>query len=171
VELSIPVTLQDILRKWSHQAGCFTGEVLKETREKIYLEALMAVFSMFARHHTELNDGEFVRSFRFFKDAGLTKRLSLESSIAERYGKLERIEPGFEKKCEPEPPIASEPVAIPIPPPFAPSSVEPITPENNIFKAAEEKIKKCKHEFELDGGPCIHCHQTWIEINDSFKSK
>jgi hypothetical protein len=91
------VTLQDIFKKWSHQAGYFDDSVPKETREKIYLDALMAIFSMFARHHTELNDGEFVRAFRFFKDAGFTKRLSLEASISERYGKLERTEPGFEK--------------------------------------------------------------------------
>ena len=121
----------------------------------------MAVFSMFARHHTELSDGEFVRSFRFFKDAGFTKRLSLETSIAERYGKLERTEPGFEKKPEPisdeKPNLAKE---------LAQNSgpFPEVTPENNIFKAAEKQIKECKHEFELDGRPCIHCGLTWIEI-------
>ena len=170
------MTLQDILKKWSHQAGCFTDEVLKETREKIYLESLMAVFSMFARHHTELGDGEFVRAFRFFKDAGFTKRLSLETSVAERYGKLERTEPGFEKK--PEPIVADEkldPIKIvremaqkgscdPLPGDIQ----EPATPEN-IFMEAEKKIKNCKHKFELDGGPCTHCGLTWIQINEIKK--
>ena len=25
--------------------------------------------------------------------------------------------------------------------------------------------KPCKHEFESDGGNCIHCDMTWDEIN------
>jgi hypothetical protein len=25
----------------------------------------------------------------------------------------------------------------------------------------------CEHAFEMDGGPCIHCGKTWIEINES----
>jgi hypothetical protein len=109
MELQIPVTLNDILKKWSHQAGCFEETVPRETRERAYLDALMALFSMFARHHAELEDGDFVRAFRFFKDAGYTKRLSTETSVAERYGKLERTEPGFEKK--PEPPITPAPAS------------------------------------------------------------
>jgi hypothetical protein len=129
LELQIPVTLNDVLKKWSHQAGCFDVAVPKETREKAYLDSLMAVFSMFARHHTELEDGDFVRAFRFFKDAGFTKRLSLETHIAERYGKLERTEPGFEKKPEPKP----EPVS-PI--------TEKLWPEYPLGKMPDE------HEFE-----------------------
>jgi hypothetical protein len=167
------VTLNDVLKKWSHQAGCFDGTIPKEIREKSYLDSLMAVFSMVARHHTELEDGEFVRAFRFFKDAGFTKRLSLETSIAERYGKLERTEPGFEKKCEPKPEPVPE--SVPETPPtqgcFPDDITETATPENNMFKAAEKKIKECKHEFELDGGPCIHCGLTWIEINSVIKSE
>lgn len=99
VELSIPMTLADILKKWSHQAGCFPENLPKEIREKAYMDSLLAVFSLLARHHSELQDGEFVRAFRFFKDAGFTKRLSVETTIAERYGKLERAEPGFEPKA------------------------------------------------------------------------
>lgn len=26
--------------------------------------------------------------------------------------------------------------------------------------------KKCKHKFELDGGPCIKCRKTWVEAMD-----
>ena len=130
MELQIPVTLNDILKKWSHQAGCFDEGVPKETREKSYLNALMGVFSMFARHHTELEDGDFVRAFRFFKDAGFTKRLSLETHIAERYGKLERTEPGFEKKPEPE----SKPD------PIEPNMINP-TPEPGKTEGQAESLK------------------------------
>ena len=108
VELSIPMTLADILKKWSHQAGCFPENLPKEIREKAYMDSLLAVFSLLARHHSELSDGEFVRAFRFFKDAGFTKRLSVETSIAERYGKLEQVEPGFEPKLEEKKPVVSE---------------------------------------------------------------
>lgn len=116
MELSIPMTLADILKKWSHQAGCFPETLPKEIREKAYMDSLLAVFSLLARHHMELPDGEFVRAFRFFKDAGFTKRLSVETSIAERYGKLERVEPGYEPKEEKKTAVNEKPIELVVDP-------------------------------------------------------
>ena len=31
-------------------------------------------------------------------------------------------------------------------------------------------IKKCKHEFKFDGGPCIHCGKTVVELIDEVYS-
>ena len=95
--LKIPVNLNEILKEWSRQAGCFSKEIPVETREIKYMNALMELFSLFARHHEELTNGDFVRIYRFFKDAGFTKRLSKEANISNRYAKLEHQEP-LEKK-------------------------------------------------------------------------
>ena len=103
LDLQIPITLNDILKKWSHQAGCFEKSVTIEVREKKYMEALLALFSLFAKHHEEMSDGDFVRAFRFFKDSGIAKRLSSEAPIAGRYAKLELIEPGMEEPKPVEP--------------------------------------------------------------------
>jgi len=88
VELQIPVTLKDVLKKWSHQAGNFEDNVPTESREKLYINALMALFVQFSLSHDNYNDENFVRIFRFFKDAGFLKRVSEQSSIYERYKKL-----------------------------------------------------------------------------------
>jgi len=93
ITLQIPVNLSEIIKEWSRQAGCFTKSTPTEKREIVYKNALMQLFSMFARHHSELNDGDFVRNYRFFKDAGFTKRLSREADIFNRYAKLEHKEP------------------------------------------------------------------------------
>ena len=93
ITLQIPVNLNEIIKEWSRQAGCFTKDIPVETREIKYMNALMELFSLFARHHEELNNGNFVRAYRFFKDAGFTKRLSVEADIANRYAKLEHQEP------------------------------------------------------------------------------
>lgn len=93
ITLQIPVNLSTVIKEWSQQAGCFTKETPKEKREIIYMFALMELFSMFARHHEEFNNGHFVRVYRFFKDAGFTKRLSKETDVYNRYMKLEHQEP------------------------------------------------------------------------------
>ena len=93
ITLSIPVNLNEILKEWSKQAGCFSKDTLTETRQIKYMNALMELFSMFARHHEDLDDGDFIRIFRFFKDAGFTKRLSREANITNRCAKLEHKEP------------------------------------------------------------------------------
>lgn len=103
VELQVPVTLNDVLKKWSHQTGCFDKSVSTEIRERLYTNALMSLFCLFAKYHTELNDGDFVRCFRFFKDSGLTKRLSDEAHVSERYLKLEHQEPGIPEIEKPKP--------------------------------------------------------------------
>ncbi len=35
-------------------------------------------------------------------------------------------------------------------------------------ECADEKSldTSCKHEFKLDGGPCIYCRKTFLEINE-----
>lgn len=25
-------------------------------------------------------------------------------------------------------------------------------------------MSNCKHEFESDGGSCVHCHKTWTDL-------
>lgn len=106
-ELSVQVTLVDLLKKWSRQVGYFEKNVLAEIREKKYLDSLLALFGLFAVHHAELSDSDFARNMRFFTDAGLAKRLSPEAPISIRYAKLERIEPDMIKD-EPLPEPKSE---------------------------------------------------------------
>lgn len=93
ISLQITLNLNEVLKEWSRQAGYFTKETPAEKREIIYMNALMELFSMFAKHHEELSDGDFIRSYRFFKDAGFTKRLSKETHIFNRFLKLEYQEP------------------------------------------------------------------------------
>lgn len=93
ISLQITLDLNNVLKEWSRQAGCFTKEVPAEKREIVYMNALMELFSMFAKHHEELNNGDFIRAFRFFKDGGFTKRLSNETHVFNRFLKLENLEP------------------------------------------------------------------------------
>jgi len=93
VDLQVPTTLQEVIKTWSRQVGANReGTTPVETREKKYNDALMSLLSLFANHHDEIKDGDFVRAYRFFRDSGLTKRLSNEAPISIRYSKLERIE-------------------------------------------------------------------------------
>ena len=96
-ELILPISLQDVLRAWARKAGFFDKSVPLDIQEKKYIDALMGLFCMYAKHHEELDDATFARVFRFFKDAGLTKRLNDEAAISKRYTKLDRIEPDMIK--------------------------------------------------------------------------
>jgi len=89
VELSLPVALRDVLKKWSHNAGFFKKDVELEKREKLYMSAFTALFLEFSLSHDKYDDENFVRIFRFFKDAGFLKRVSEEASVCERYRALE----------------------------------------------------------------------------------
>ena len=93
IEIKTSLSLSDIILQWCRQAGCFDASVPVEAREKKYTEALMGLLSLFAKHQEELDDGSFIRIFRFFKDTGLTKRLSPETLIHKRSIKLEHKEP------------------------------------------------------------------------------
>jgi len=95
--LQIPIPLQDILKTWARQAGFFDKSVVPEVQEKKYLDALMELFCMFAKYHESLDESTFARVFRFFKDAGFTKRLNEEAAISKRYAKLDHIEPDMIK--------------------------------------------------------------------------
>ena len=40
----------------------------------------------------------------------------------------------------------------------------------NSEESQDTNVKaQCKHKFELDGGPCIHCHKTFQEIVDEYE--
>lgn len=93
LKLQLPISMQDVIRIWARQAGYFDKSVPLETQEKKYMNALMELFSMFAKHHGELDDSNFIRIFRFFKDSGFTKRLHPDTDIAKRSAKLEVSEP------------------------------------------------------------------------------
>jgi hypothetical protein len=93
LKLNLPISIQDFLKIWARQAGNFEKTVLPEIQEKKYMDALMELFSMFAKHHVDMDDSNFARTFRFFRDAGFTKRLHNEAEISKRYSKLEGMEP------------------------------------------------------------------------------
>jgi len=93
LEIKTDVPFDGIISQWCRQAGHFDKAISPEHREKKYNEALVGLFCMFSKHHEELDDGVFVRAFRFFSDAGITKRLGEESIACQRYRKLERKEP------------------------------------------------------------------------------
>jgi hypothetical protein len=95
--LQIPILLQDILKTWARQAGYFDKAIVPEIQEKKYLDALMELFCMMAKHHEEMDEATFARVFRFFKDTGFTKRLNDEAAISKRYIKLDRTEPDMIK--------------------------------------------------------------------------
>jgi hypothetical protein len=97
LELVLPISLQDVLKAWARKAGFFDKSVPIDIQEKKYLDAIMGLFCMLAKHHEEMDDATFARAFRFFKDTGLTKRLSDEASISKRYAKLDHIEPDMIK--------------------------------------------------------------------------
>jgi len=106
--LQLPISIQDVLKMWARQAGNFDKVVPLETQEKKYMDALMELLGMLAKHHDELDDSNFARAFRFFRDAGLTKRLHGDTDISKRYSKLEGLEPDMIVK-EPEMP-KSDPI-------------------------------------------------------------
>jgi hypothetical protein len=93
LKLQLPISIQDVLKIWARQAGSFEKTISPETQEIKYMSALLELLGMLAKHHEEMNDSNFIRSFRFFKDAGLTKRLSADTTIFKRAAKLEGIEP------------------------------------------------------------------------------
>jgi len=98
ISLQLMVTLQEVFKIWARQAGMFDSSIPLETREKKYMDALMTLFTMFANHHLEMDDSTFARVFRFFRDAGLTKRLNDQAPIYSRYQKIGNIEPDMTKK-------------------------------------------------------------------------
>jgi hypothetical protein len=100
LKLQLPISIQDIMKIWARQAGYFDKTVPLEIQEKKYLDSLMALLGMLAKHHNEMDDSNFSRAFRFFRDVGLTKRLHGDTDISKRYAKLEGIEPDMK---EPEP--------------------------------------------------------------------
>ena len=106
--LQLPISIQDVLKMWARQAGNFDKVVPLETQEKKYMDALMELLGTLAKHHDELDDSNFARAFRFFRDAGLTKRLHGDTDISKRYSKLEGLEPDMIVK-EPEMP-KSDPI-------------------------------------------------------------
>lgn len=93
LKLTLPVSIQDVIKLWARQAGSFDKAVPPETQEIKYVNALMEVFSMLAKHHEELDDSNFIRAFRFFRDTGFAKRLHGDTTMAKRASKLEGIEP------------------------------------------------------------------------------
>ena len=93
LKLQLPISLQDILKIWGRQVGYFDKDVPPETQEIKYMNALMELFSLLAKYHEEIADHDFIRIFRFFKDAGFAKRLHPDTAIAKRAGKLENLEP------------------------------------------------------------------------------
>jgi hypothetical protein len=98
ITLQLTVPLQEILKTWSRQVGVFESNVPAEIKEKKYMDSLMALFTMFANHHLEMDDSTFARVFRFFRDAGLTKRLNDQAPIYSRYQKIGNLEPDMNKK-------------------------------------------------------------------------
>jgi hypothetical protein len=102
IKLTLPISIQDVLKLWARQAGSFDKTVPPEIQEKKYVDALMELFHMFAKHHEEMDDSNFIRSFRFFRDTGFAKRLHADTSLAKRASKLETLEPDMIIK-EPEP--------------------------------------------------------------------
>jgi hypothetical protein len=93
IKLQLPISIQDILKTWARQTGNFERTVPPETQEKKYMDGIMELLQMFAKHHDEMDDSNFARVFRFFRDAGLTKRLHGDTDISKRYVKLEGLEP------------------------------------------------------------------------------
>jgi hypothetical protein len=93
LKLQLPISVQDILKIWARQAGFFDKAVPPEAQEIKYMGAMMELLGMLAKHHDEMDDSNFIRAFRFFKDAGLTKRLNSDTPIFKRAAKLEGIEP------------------------------------------------------------------------------
>lgn len=89
IEIQIPITLKEVLKKWSLQVGTFKDETSPEEREKLYMNALMSLFVEFTLSHEKFSDENFVRIFRFFKDMGFSKRVSKEAPVYERYEKLD----------------------------------------------------------------------------------
>lgn len=89
VELQVPITLRDVLKKWSHQAGEPKEFITKKEQETAYLGAINALFVEFSLNFEKYEDEEFVRILRFFRDAGFLKRVSEESAVFEQYKSLE----------------------------------------------------------------------------------
>jgi hypothetical protein len=93
LKLQLPISVQDILKIWARQAGFFEKGIPPEAQEIKYINAMMELLGMLAKHHEEMDDSNFIRAFRFFRDAGLTKRLHTDTDIFKRAAKLEGIEP------------------------------------------------------------------------------
>jgi hypothetical protein len=101
IKLQLPISIQDVLKIWARQAGNFEKAIPAETQEKKYMDGIMELLQMFAKHHDEMDDSNFARAFRFFRDAGLTKRLHGDTDISKRYAKLEGLEPDMIIKPDP----------------------------------------------------------------------
>lgn len=106
LKLTLPISIQEVLKIWARQAGNFEKTVPPEVQEIKYMNAMMELFGMLAKHHEEMNDSDFIRCFRFFRDAGFSKRLSADTSLAKRSSKLETLEPDMIKEPEPLKPQA-----------------------------------------------------------------
>jgi len=116
LKLTLPIAIQDIIKLWARQAGSFDKTVPPETQEIKYMNAMMEMFGMLAKHHDELDDSNFIRAFRFFRDTGFAKRLHGDTSMAKRASKLEGIEPDMlppPKEPEPVKSAPTEPVKEP----------------------------------------------------------
>jgi hypothetical protein len=101
LKLQLPISIQDVLKIWARQAGTFEKNIPAETQEKKYMDGIMELLQMFAKHHDEMDDSNFARAFRFFRDAGFTKRLHGDTEVSKRYAKLDGIEPDMIPKPEP----------------------------------------------------------------------
>lgn len=102
LKLTLPISIQEVIKIWARQAGNFEKTVPPEIQEIKYMNALMELLGMLAKHHEEMNDSDFIRCFRFFRDSGFAKRLNADTTLAKRASKLESLEPDMVK--EPEPP-------------------------------------------------------------------
>ena len=83
--LKVEFSLSSIMKEWSRQLGLFSDKTVADMKG---MEAMSALFSIFASNCSELSDTSFMLIFRFFVDMGLTKRLSSETSVYQRYSKI-----------------------------------------------------------------------------------
>ena len=91
--LQLTTTLEEIIRVWIRQASeTVDKNTIPEVKENKFMNALMELFSLFARHHEDIQDFDFIRIFQFFKDAGFARRLNSDTHIVQRIAKIEKQE-------------------------------------------------------------------------------
>ncbi len=89
--LQLTTTMEEIIKDWIRQTPeLFDKSSVAEIKEKKYMNSLMALFGLFARYHESIEDFDFIRIFQFFKDIGVTKRLSADTHLFQRMAKIEK---------------------------------------------------------------------------------